>query len=535
MDRSYRILVADKLAKQGLDVLDQAGRLADIYWEQQIGKTPEELAKIVGDFDALIIRSATKVTAEVIAAADRLRVIGRAGIGVDNVDVPAATRKGIVVMNVPGGNAITTAEHAISMMLSLSRLIPQATASMKAGKWEKSVFTGSEIYNKTLGIVGIGNIGSLVADRARGLHMKVIAYDPFLSEERARQLGVELVEFNDLCASADFITIHTPKSPDTQYLINAEAIARMKPTARLINCARGGIVDEKALADALREGRLAGAALDVYEKEPPPSDNPLLSLDNVVLTPHLGAATKEAQLNVAVGIAEQIVHFLLTGEARNALNFPFISEELREALGPYLILGEKLGSLQAQLLDEAPKEIEISYIGEISTVDVRSVTAAILRGLLNRLMDTGSVNYVNAGPIARERGIKIVESKTTKTKGYQNMVNVRIQTASGESEVGGAVFGKDIVRLVKIDHFYLEAVPEGNILLLHNKDVPGVVGAVGTVLGEEKVNIAGLQLGREAAGAVAISLIHVDEPVSDNALKRLRAHPSIVSADLLQL
>jgi D-3-phosphoglycerate dehydrogenase / 2-oxoglutarate reductase len=535
MERSHRILVGDKLAKQGLEILEQAKHLADIYWEQQVGKSPEELAKIVGDFDALIVRSATKVTAEVIAAADRLRVIGRAGIGVDNIDVPAATRKGIVVMNVPGGNTITTAEHAISMMLSLSRLIPQATASMKAGKWEKSRFTGAELFNKTLGIVGIGNIGSIVADRAQGLHMKVIAFDPFISAERAQQLGVELVDLNTLCARADFISVHTPKSPETRHLINAEAIAKMKPSARLINCARGGIVDEEALANALREGRLAGAAIDVYEKEPPPPDHPFLQLDNVILTPHLGAATAEAQLNVAVGIAEQIVHFLLTGEARNALNFPFISEELRGTLGPYMTLGEKLGNLQAQLLDDAPKEIHIEYAGEIAQMDVQPVTAAILRGLLNPLMESSAVNYVNAGPLARERGMKVVESRTTSPKGYQNLVTVRITTGKGESEVGGAVFGRDIVRLVKIDHFYLEAVPEGHILMLHNKDVPGVVGAVGNLLGEEQVNIAGLQLGREKAGGMAISLIHVDQPIPEATMVRLRALPNIVTADLLQL
>lgn len=535
MEKKYRILVADKLAKEGLQILEQAKRLADISWEQQVGKSPEELAKIVGGVDALIVRSATKVTAEVIEAADRLRVIGRAGIGVDNIDVPAATKKGVVVMNVPGGNTITTAEHAISMMAALTRHIPQATASMKAGKWEKNRFTGSEMYNKTLGIVGIGNIGSLVADRAQGLHMKVIAYDPFLSEERAQQLGVELVDLDTLCARADYISIHTPKSPETKHLINADVIAKMKPTARLINCARGGIVDEQALADALREGRLAGAALDVYEKEPPPPEHPLLQLDNVIFTPHLGAATSEAQLNVAVGIAEQIVHFLLTGEARNALNFPFISEELRGILGPYLTLGEKLGSLQAQLLEDAPQQVDIEYAGEVAEVDVKPVTTAILRGLLDQLMESSAVNYVNAAPLARERGIKVVETKTTQPKGYQNLVTVCIKTPKGETEVGGAVFGRDVIRLVKIDHFYLEAVPEGYILMLHNKDVPGVVGAVGTLLGEAKVNIAGLQLGREAVGGMAISLVHVDEAISEATLERLRALPNIVAADLLQL
>jgi D-3-phosphoglycerate dehydrogenase len=365
--------------------------------------------------------------------------------------------------------------------------------------------------------------------------MKVIAFDPFLTEERAQELGVELVDLDALCARADYISIHTPKSPETKNLINAEVIAKMKPSARLVNCARGGIVDEKAVAAALKEGRLAGAAFDVYETEPPPADHPFLELDNVILTPHLGAATKEAQLNVAIGIVEQILHFLATGEARNALNFPFISEELRAVLGPYLTLGEKLGSLQAQLLDDAPRELEVEYAGRVAEQDVQAVTVAILRGLLDELMEEGSVNYVNAAPLAKERGIKVVESKTTSPKGYQNLVTLRVKTAKGQSEVGGAVFGRDIGRLVRINKFHLEAVPAGHILMLHNQDVPGVVGSVGTLLGEANVNIAGLQLGREAVGGMAISLIHLDAPVSEPVLEKLRKVPNIVSAQLLRL
>lgn len=531
-----RVLVADKLAPQGLEVFRQAAAASGkLVIDEKVGLKPDALREIIGNYEALVVRSATQVTADMLTAATRLRVIGRAGIGVDNIDVPAATRQGVVVMNTPGGNNITTAEHAISMLLALARAIPQATASMKAGKWEKNKFTGSEVYNKTLGIVGIGNIGALVADRAQGLHMKVIAHDPFISEEKARQIGVELVDLDTLYARADFISVHTPLMPETRNLIDAKAFAKMKPSARLINCARGGIVNEEDLAQALQAGKLAGAALDVFAEEPPPADHPLLKLDKVICTPHLGAATDEAQVNVAVAIAEQMVEFLLQNVTRNAVNVPSISADLLDVLGPYLRLGEKLGSLQAQLLEEAPKELSIEYAGEVADMDVQPVTLAVLRGLLNRLLESHVVNYVNAREIARERGINVVESKTTEPKGFLNLITVRITTAKGHSEVAGAVFGRDVIRLVKINDFYLEAVPEGYILMLHNRDVPGVVGAVGTFLGEERINIAGLQLGRERVGGMAISLIHVDGAVSAASLKRLRTLPNIVSANLLEL
>jgi D-3-phosphoglycerate dehydrogenase len=531
-----RVLLADKLAPQGAQVLrDAAAESGAIELEERTGLNPEELREVLADFDAVIVRSSTRITAAVLEGARRLRVIGRAGIGVDNIDVPAATRHGIVVMNTPGGNNVTTAEHAISMMLALARSIPQATASMKAGKWEKSRFMGSEVCDKTLGIIGIGNIGSLVADRAQCLHMKVIAYDPFITEEKALQIGVELVDLDSLLSRADFISIHTPLLPETRNLIDAKAIAKMKRTARLINCARGGIVDEDALAEAIRDGRLAGAALDVFAEEPPSPDHPLLKLDRVICTPHLGAATDEAQVNVAVAIAEQVVRFLLHGEIRNAVNVPSVSAELLEVLRPYLRLGEKLGVLEAQIIEDAPEELTIEYAGEVAELDVQPITLAVLRGLLERMMESSAVNYVNAREIATERGIKVVESRTSQPKGFLNSITVRVKTSRSESEVAGAVFGHDVIRLVKINNFYLEAVPEGYILMLHNRDVPGVVGAVGTLLGEAKINIAGLQLGREQVGGMAISLIHVDEPVPQAVLERLRTLPNIVTADLLEL
>jgi len=530
-----RVLVADRLAEQGLAILQRAAESGALAVDQRTGLGEAELCEHVGDYDALIVRSTPKVTAKVIEAARRLRVIGRAGIGVDNIDVAAATRKGIVVMNTPGGNNITTAEHAISMLLALARFIPQATASMRAGKWEKSRFIGTEVCNKTLGIVGIGNIGGLVAERARGLGMRVIAADPFISGERARELEIELVDLDTLCARADFISIHTPLTPETRDLIAAPQLAKMKPTARLINCARGGIVNEEALVNALRSGRLAGAALDVFAQEPPAPDHPLRQLEQVISTPHLGAATDEAQVNVAVAIAEQVVDFLLHNVTRNAVNVPSVSAELLEILQPYLTLGEKLGSLQAQLLEGAPTQVTIEYAGEVATTDTHPVTLAVLRGLLTRLMETSGVNYVNAPALARERGIRVVESRTTHSKGYRNLITVTVKTAQREREVAGAVFGRQVERLVKIDNFYLETVLEGYILMLHNLDVPGVVGAVGTLLGEAKINIAGLQLGRERTGGMAISLIHVDAPIPDPVLQRLRALPNIVAADLLSL
>jgi D-3-phosphoglycerate dehydrogenase len=530
-----RVLIADKLAPEGMAVLRQAEQAGQLKVDERTGMQPDELCAAIGDYEALIVRSSSTVTRAVVEAAPRLRVIGRAGIGVDNIDVAAATHRGIAVLNTPGGNNVTTAEHAVSMLLALARAIPQATASMKAGKWDKAKFTGSEVCNKTLGIVGMGNIGRLVAERALGLRMKVLAHDPFITAEKAQQLGIELVPLEVLLQRADFVSLHTPLLPETRNLIDAAALAKMKPTARLINCARGGIVDEAALAAALREKRLAGAALDVFEAEPPPSDHPLLQLDNVICTPHLGAATAEAQVAVSIAIAEQIVDFLVNNVTRNAVNMPSISAEQLEVLRPYLTLAERLGSLQAQLLDQAPKEVTVEYAGEVAALDVEPVTVAVLKGLLGRLLETSVVNFVNARELTRERGIKVVESRSTSPKGFTNSLTVRVRTAGKSSEVGGAVFGRDVIRLVKIDGFYLEAVPEGFILMLHNRDVPGVVGSVGMLLGEAKINIAGLQLGREHVGGLALSLVHVDERISPQVLARLRKLPNIISAEMLEL
>jgi D-3-phosphoglycerate dehydrogenase len=463
-----------------------------------------------------------------------LRIIGRAGIGVDNIDVEAATRRGIVVTNTPGGNNVTTAEHTITMMLALARNVPQAAASVKSGKWERSRFMGTEVCNKTLGVLGLGNIGTIVAERARGLRMRVIAFDPFVTSEAAAKLGVELVSLDELFARSDFITIHTPLTAETRRLIDARALEKMKRGVRVVNCARGEIVVEEDLAAAIRRGHVAGAALDVLAEEPPPPGHVLVGLDQVICTPHLGAQTDEAQINVAVAVAEQVAAFLLRGVVQNAVNMPSLPPELLAILHPYLRLAEKLGSLQSQIIAGHPEDLRVEYGGAVAEHDTTPLTAAVLRGFLARFLDF-PVNYVNAGHVAKERGIPVVESRTSRARGFVNSIVVRVRTADGTTTVEGTVFGDDAPRIVNINGFHLEAVPEGYILMLQNRDVPGVVGRVGTLLGESNVNIARLELGREHVGGMAVSLIHVDDVVPEVVLERLRGLPNILSAHLIRL
>jgi D-3-phosphoglycerate dehydrogenase len=528
---AYRVLLTDPLGPEGLARLREQ---PELEIEARPGLAPAALRDAVHGFHALIIRSGTKVTADVLEHADQLRVIGRAGIGVDNVDVDAATKKGIVVMNTPGGSNVTTAEHAISLLLALARNIPQAAAGVRAGRWERERWVGTEVCNKVLGIIGLGNIGAIVAERAVGLRMRVIASDPFVTPEVAARLRVELVGLDELYSRADFITIHTPLTPETRGLIGRATLARMKRGVRIVNCARGGIVDETALAEAIREGRVAGAALDVLEKEPALAGHPLLQLEQVICTPHLGASTGEAQVNVAVAIAQQVADFLCRGVIQNAVNVPSLSPEVLQVLRPYLILAEKLGALVAQLITEPPLELAVQSTGEVAEREVRTLAAAVLRGLLGHLLESG-VNYVNAPAIARERGIKVIEARGPQTGDYLNSLSVQLRTGTRTLAVQGAVFGADTVRVVRIDGFRMEAVPEGHILMLHNRDVPGVVGRVGTLLGERGINIAGIELGREQVGGMALSLIHVDDPVPAEVLEALRELPQIVSAQLLRL
>ncbi len=526
-----KILVSDTLAPEGLAVFKNArGFEVDV----RVGLKPEDLKKICADYDGWVIRSGTKITAELIEAAKNLKVIGRAGVGYENIDAEAASKKGIVVMNTPGGNNVTTGEHTVALMMALARHIPQAVASLKGGKWERNKFVGVELCNKTLGVIGLGNVGHIVAERAAGLRMKVIGYDPFISTENIARMGVEPGTLEDIIAKADFITVHVPLTPETQGLINRAAFAKMKTGVRIINCARGGIVDENDLAAAIKEGKVAGAALDVYVDEPPGADHPLVKLDQVITTPHLGASTDEAQLNVAIAVAEQIVDFLSQGVVRYAVNVPSVSPELLEVLRPYLLLSERLGSLLSQMVGALPKEVQVEYGGEVTQYNLAPLTLAVLKGILTPIMESG-VNYVNAPIVARDRGIKVVESKSNRASDFANYITVKVDTGKIEMEVEGVVFGAKYPRIVRVDNFYLEAVPEGYILILRNRDVPGVVGTVGTLLGKNGINIAGMELGRTDKGGNAISFIHVDDAVSKKALQELRDRPEIVSAVQVKL
>lgn len=524
-----KVLISDKLAPEGVAILEAA---AGIEVDHRSGLDAEELAAAVAGCHGLVVRSGTRVTAELIEAAGLLEVVGRAGIGVDNVDVEAASKRGVVVMNTPTGNNVTTAEHTISMMLAVARHIPRADASLRAGHWRRGDFVGTEVCNKTLGIIGIGNVGAIVADRARGLKMKVIAYDPYITEEAAERAGIEPVDLDELYARSDFISVHTPLTPETKGLIGSEAMGRMKPGVRLINCARGGIVDEQALAEAIKNGTVAAAAIDVFAKEPPAPDHPLFKLDEVVVTPHLGASTDEAQLNVAIAVAEQVRDFLLHGVITNAVNVPSLPPETVEVLGPYLTLASRIGSMHAQLAGRIPNQVTIEFQGEVAEVDSRPVVAAVLEGLLGAVMES-PVNSVSAPLLARERGVKIIETRTHEVSGFASAIKVTFEGHGTTNVIAGAVFGGRVARLVRFDDFYLECVPEGIILVLHNRDVPGVVGRVGTFLGDEGVNIAGLALGGD--GEQAVSFVHVDKALSPGQLEALRALKDITGADMVEL
>jgi D-3-phosphoglycerate dehydrogenase len=524
-----KVLVSDTLAQQGLDILEAAKGIEVDY---KPGIAPGDLIAAIADADALVIRSGTKVTADVIEAGTKLRAIGRAGIGVDNVDVPAATARGIVVMNTPEGNNVTTAEHAIALLISLARHIPQATASMKSGKWEKKRFMGLELYNRTLGVFGLGNIGRVVANRARGLGMKVVAHDPFISQAAAEKLDVELVSFDELLARADAITVHVPRTKDTKGLLGTKAFEKVRPGVLLINAARGGIVDEAALVEALDDGRVGGAAMDVFVEEPPGADHPLVNHPNVICTPHLGASTEQAQVNVAIAVSEQVRDYLLNDIIGPAVNVPSISRELLAQVGPYLALGEKLGRFQGQLCPGSIDEIEIEYSGEASQVEVAPITIAVLKGLLESVTD--QVNMVNAPVIAQEHGIKVIESKSSRTLDFASAISTRVSGCLDRLIVG-ALFHGGQPRIVRIDDFMLEAIPEGPTLLLHNRDQPGVVGAVGEILGEAGLNISRMQLALVRERGEAAMLVNIDNVPDAVVLERLREMPHMISAQLVDL
>jgi D-3-phosphoglycerate dehydrogenase / 2-oxoglutarate reductase len=524
-----KILVSDNLSANGIEILKRAGLEVDV----KTGMPPGELKKCIGEYHGLIVRSATKVTSEIVEAAANLKVIGRAGSGLDNVDKASATKKGIVVMNTPGGNTITTAEHTIALMFAMVRQIPQATASMKAGKWEKKRFMGMELYNKTLGIIGIGSIGKQVAKRAMALEMNVIGYDPYLSDENAKEIGIEKVDLKNLFALSDIITIHTPITTETRNLINKDTIQMMKDGVRIMNSARGGIVNEADLYEALRSGKVAAAALDVFEKEPP-ENNPLMTLDNVVCTPHLGAATEEAQENVATAIAEQVVDYLVHGVIRHAVNFPSIPSEQVLKVKPYLNLAELLGSFASQVFEGAVTEITTEYRGETSEISTASINVALLKGFLTPILEE-TVNYVNAPVIAKERGIKVRETKSSDAGDYQSMIILRVRTDGKENYLAGTLFSRKDPRIVKINDFDVEIIPEGNMLFLYNNDKPGVIGNIGSIMGRYNINIARMHFGREAPGGLAISVVNIDSPVTQSQLEEIRSLPNILSVKVVNL
>jgi D-3-phosphoglycerate dehydrogenase len=529
-ERTYRVLVADRLSPKGIEVLKKEEGIG-CYVEPDI--SPGELRATIREYDGIIIRSKAKLTADIINASERLKVIGRAGIGVDNVDVQAATRRGIVVMNTPRENAVAAAEHTIGMMLAISRNIPQANVSTKSGKWERGKFMGVELYGKTLGVIGIGSIGSLVAERAQGLKMNVIAFDPYIPEDISAQKGISSVTLDELLGRSDFISIHAPLTEETQNLLDAEAIARMKEGVVVINCARGGIVNEEALLDGLMSGRVRGAALDVFENEPA-TDNSLFELDNVVCTPHIGASTSEAQENVAVAIAAQVVDFLMNKMIRNAVNIPIVSPDVLPVVKPYLDLGERLGSFLTQISDAAVEELSIEYKGAVAEYNVSPITVSILRGLLTPYMGE-VVNFVNASVIAKDRGIRVRESKSSTAEDFASMVAI---TAVGKGErnyVAGALFRTRDFRIVQINDFRIEAVPDGNMLLIQNYDRPGVVGSIGTALGNRNINIATMQFSRDRSGGIAISLLHLDSVITKEVVEELSQLINIISVKHIEL
>ena len=522
-----KVLIADELSPRAAEIFAARGIEADVA----TGLSPTELKKRIAGYEGLAVRSATKVTAELIAAADALKVIGRAGIGVDNIDVAAATQRGIVVMNAPSGNSITAAEHAIAMMFALARQIPAADRATQAGEWPKSRFLGVELSGKTLGIVGCGNVGAIVADRAQGLRMRVVAYDPFLSAERALEFGVERVSLDELYARADFMTLHTPLTDATRNLIDAAAIAKMKRGVRLINCARGGLIVEADLAAALDSGQVAGAAIDVFAEEPA-RQNPLFGRENVVVTPHLGAATAEAQENVALQIAEQIADFLLTGAVSNAVNMPSLSGEEAARLRPYMALAEQLGSFAGQLTETGIRAVAIEYEGAIAELNVKPLTATALTGLL--VPQLAAINMVNAPVICRERDIRVSETRRGDAGDYQMMMRVTVTTERRRRGVAGTVFAGNKPRLVEIEGIPLEAELGPHMLFVRNYDRPGFIGALGNALGAAQINIATFHLGRTAPGEDAIALVEVDQPLPAALLDKIRGLPNVIQAKVMR-
>ncbi len=518
-----RVLICDNLESQGLDLLRQAG----IELDERIGLKGEALKEAIRAADGVIVRSQTKITADLLDNPGKLRAIVRAGVGVDTIDVGAATRKGVVVMNTPGGNTFSTAEHTISLLMSLSRHIPAADASLRAGKWERNKFIGTQLAGKTLGVVGLGRIGREVARRATGLDMKIVGFDPFLSPDRAGQLGIEAVaDIEQLLPRCDYLTVHTPLTDETRNLLNAARLAKMKKGARVINCARGGIINEEALAEALKSGHLAGAALDVFVQEPPPADHPLLKLANVVVTPHLGASTHEAQLSVALEAAQLLIDFLQKGVVQHAVNMAAVDRAEMEELRLYLDMARRLGLLHAQMCQGAIRKAELSYRGEVARRSTRLLTAAFAAGLLEYRLDQ-QVNIVNATLLARERGIEIVEQSNPKKGDLSTLIRADVTTDKKSYTAAGSLFGNQFLRLVQVGPYQLDTYLDGILLLFTHRDVPGLIGFIGTIFGKHNVNIAQMTVGRQVPGGEAIAVLNLDNPPPDEALQEVMAHPHI--------
>ena len=525
-----RVLICDGLHKQGVKIFEKAKGI-EVVVHDRLEAT--ELLETIKGCEGLVVRSRTKVDRKILEQAKQLRVIGRAGIGVDNIDIEAATESGVLVMNTPGANAVAAAEHALALMMALSRHIPQADRSVRAGKWEKKKFIGTELYNHTLGIIGLGRIGSIVANRAQGMKMRVLAHDPYVSEDVAAKAGVELTSPQKLFRQSDFISIHTPLTKETQGLVDAAAFKKMKKGVRVVNCARGGILDESALYEAIKKKKVAGAALDVFEREPP-VDNPLLELPQVISTPHLGASSEQAQMNVATAIAEQMVDYLLEGLIRNAVNMPSMSPKMIEQIQPYMILAERLGRFLSWYFRGNVRRLKLSYGGDLRELELAPVTNAAQKGFLERAL-ADEVNLVNAPVIMRGRGIELDVATTSEARGYTGLITLSVVTDEAESQVAGTVFPSPVCRIVGIDDYRVEASLEGRMLLISNHDRPGVIGFIGTTLGDHKVNIADMHLSRIRSRGTAICLVTVDNPVSQGVLKALKDYDDIIECSIIEV
>jgi len=527
---AFRAVVSDPIAEAGLEILR---RDPDIEVVVKTEHTPDDLKRLVAQADALVVRSQTKVTADVIEAAPRLKVIARAGVGVDNVDVAAATRRGIIVLNSPEGNTIAATEHTIALLLALSRRIPEAYDSMRKGEWKRSKFVGVELYNKVLGVIGLGKIGAEVARRARALGMRLVGYDPYIPAEMAERLGVELVALDELLARSDYVTVHTPLTRDTRGLIGKAELEKIKRGARLVNTARGGIIEEKALADAVKSGVVAGAAVDVFEEEPP-KGSPLLEVEGIIVTPHLGASTEEAQVKVAVDVAEQVVDVLHGRPARTAVNVTPVRAEALAALQPHITLAERIGRLQAQLAEGHLRHVEITYSGEIADLDVSVVTRSFLVGILQPALEE-PVNLVNAPLLAETRGLKIKESKSTTAEDYASLITSRVVSGLGEHVVAGTLFGRNDLRIVRVDEYRVDFEPSGYMLIADHHDRPGVIGKVGTMLGNEDINIGGMHVGRKTVRGKALMILAVDSPIPPAVMRKICRLPHMYRCTLVEL